>query len=74
MVLVLGEVNQIYSVFLAVECELLCALLAVVDDDLVVAGAGDDVHAIVAVVKVGDLVLVVRVQLRHPHRPYQRHC
>ena len=74
MILVLSKVDQIYSVLLAVQSELLCSLLAVVDDDLVVAGAGDDVHAIIAVVQVGDLVLVVSVQLRHPHGPYQRHC
>ena len=67
--LVLGEVNQIYSILLTVQCRLLRPLLAVVDDDLIVRGAGDDVHAIVAVVDVGDLVLVVIVELGNPHRP-----
>ena len=67
--LVLGEVNQIYSILLTVQCRLLRPLLTVVDDDLIVGGAGDDVHAIVAVVDVGDLVLVVIVELGNPHRP-----
>ena len=69
--LVLGEVDEVHSILLAVDGGLLRPLLAVVDDDLVVGAAGDDVHPIVAVVDVGDLVLVLLVVLRHPHRPEQ---
>ena len=69
MTLILGEVDQVHSVFLAVKGELLCPFLTVVDNNLVVSAAGDDVHPIIAVVDVGDLVLVVLVQLGHPHRP-----
>ena len=67
MVLVLREVDQVDSVLLAVQGGLLRPLLAVVDDDLVVRAAGDDVHSIVAVVDVRYLVLVLLVHLGHPH-------
>jgi len=70
MVLVLCEVDEVHPILLAVETELLRPLLAIVNNNLVVRTARDDVHAIVTVVKVGDLVRVVFVQLRHPHGPY----
>ena len=68
MCFVLSEVDQVHPILLAVEGPLLSPLLAVVDDDLVICAAGDDVHPIVAVVDVGYLVLVVIVQLGHAHR------
>ena len=71
MSLVLGEVDEVHSILLAVDGRLLCPLLAVVDDNLVISAAGDDVDPIVAVVDVGDLVLVLLVMLGHPHRPEQ---
>ena len=68
MCFVLSEVDQVHPILLAVEGPLLGPLLAVVDDDLVICAAGDNVHPIVAVVYVGNLVLVVIVQLGHAHR------
>jgi hypothetical protein len=48
MPLVLGKVDQVDSVLLAVENALLCSLLAVVDDDLVILARGDDALAVIA--------------------------
>ena len=48
MVLVLCEVDEVHPILLAVETELLRPLLAIIDNNLVVRTAGDDVHAIVA--------------------------
>ena len=49
MVLVLCEVDEVHSILLAVETELLRPLLAIIDNNLVVRTARDDVHAIVTV-------------------------
>ena len=48
MVLVLCEVDEVHPILLAVETELLRPLLAIIDNNLVVRAARDDVHAIVA--------------------------
>ena len=49
MVLVLCEVDEVHPILLAVETELLRPLLAIIDNNLVVRTARDDVHAIVTV-------------------------
>ena len=52
MVLVLCEVDEVHPILLAVETELLRPLLAIIDNNLVVRTARDDVHAIVTVKRI----------------------
>ena len=66
--LVLREVDQVDAVLFRVEGSLLGAFFAVVDDDLVVLGAGDEGGAVGGEVEVVDGVLVVLEDLAHSHR------
>ena len=66
--LVLGKVYEVDPILFGVDCPLEGAPLAVVDDDLVVLGAGDEAGPVVAEAEVVDRVLVVPKHLAHPHR------
>ena len=64
----LCEMYQIHTVFFGVDCPFHGSSLAIVDDDLVVLGAGDEAGPVVAEAEVVDRVLVVPKHLSHPHR------
>ena len=61
MVFVLSKIDQVYSVFLAVDGLHRSALLTVVYNDLVISTGGYNVHSIIGVADVGDLFCVFLV-------------
>ena len=68
MCFVLCEMNQVHSIFFAIEGSFLSSLFAVINNDLIIFTACYYVHSIITVVDIGYLILVVVVKLSHTHR------